>query len=110
MDYFDTKTQLWCVCVDAAKEDLMLFLENVRSKSEKLGEIAMKQAHQQYSLSLSHGLDDGFDAQDPELESCCSDLVDFSPVYRCSHIFNALGQREYFEQYYRKVGEALLGC
>ena len=87
---------------DAAKEDLMLFLENVRSKSEKLGEIAMKQAHQQYSLSLNHGLDDGFDAEDPELESCCSDLVDFSPVYRCIHIFTALGQREFFEQYYRK--------
>ena len=56
---------------DAAKEDLMLFLENVRSKGEKLGEIAMKQAHQQYSLSLLYGLDEGFDDDDHELELCC---------------------------------------
>lgn len=87
---------------DAAKEDLMLFLENVRAKSEKLGEIAMKQAHQQYSLSLLHGVDEGFNDEDEELELCCSDLVDFSPVYRCLHIFTALGQKEVFEQYYRK--------
>lgn len=87
---------------DAAKEDLMLFLENVRAQSEKLGEIAMKQAHQQYSLSLLHGVDEGFDDQDEELDLCCSDLVDFSPVYRCLHIFTALGQREVFEKHYRK--------
>ena len=30
-----------------------------------------------------------------------TDLVDFSPVYRCIHIFTALGQKEFFEQYYR---------
>lgn len=87
---------------DAAKEDLMLFLENVRSQSEKLGEIAMIQARQQYSLSFLHGVDDGFVAEEEELEMCCADLVDFSPVYRCIHIFAALGQREFFEQYYRK--------
>eukprot|EP00111_Clytia_hemisphaerica_P023573 TCONS_00069438-protein len=88
--------------VDAAKEDLMLFLENVRAKSEKMGEIAMKQAHQQYSLSLLHGVDEGFDEKDEELELCCSDLVDFSPVYRCLHIYSALSQKEVFGQLYRK--------
>ncbi|KAM4809791.1 exocyst complex component 6B isoform 2-T2 [Rhinophrynus dorsalis] len=30
------------------------------------------------------------------------DLVDFSPVYRCLHIYTVLGSREVFENYYRK--------
>uniref|UniRef100_UPI00398ED4D1 exocyst complex component 6 isoform X6 n=1 Tax=Pristiophorus japonicus TaxID=55135 RepID=UPI00398ED4D1 len=30
------------------------------------------------------------------------DLVDFSPVYRCLHIYTILGDRETFENYYRK--------
>uniref|UniRef100_A0A8C1W5G4 Exocyst complex component n=1 Tax=Cyprinus carpio TaxID=7962 RepID=A0A8C1W5G4_CYPCA len=30
------------------------------------------------------------------------DLVDFSPVYRCLHIYTVLGDRETFENYYRK--------
>lgn len=87
---------------DAAKEDLMRFLENVRSKDEKLGQIAMKQAHEQYSLNLLHGMEEFADAEDEELELCVSDLVDFSPVYRCLHIFTALNQRDVFEAYYRK--------
>nr|XP_034959612.1 exocyst complex component 6B isoform X4 [Zootoca vivipara] len=30
------------------------------------------------------------------------DLVDFSPVYRCLHIYSVLGARDSFESYYRK--------
>ncbi|NWW39528.1 EXOC6 protein, partial [Panurus biarmicus] len=30
------------------------------------------------------------------------DLVDFSPVYRCLHIYSVLGDGEIFENYYRK--------
>ncbi|XP_030635719.1 exocyst complex component 6B isoform X2 [Chanos chanos] len=30
------------------------------------------------------------------------DLVDFSPVYRCLHIYTVLGARDTFENYYRK--------
>ncbi|XP_051997897.1 exocyst complex component 6B-like isoform X2 [Xyrauchen texanus] len=30
------------------------------------------------------------------------DLVDFSPVYRCLHIYTVLGSRDTFENYYRK--------
>merc|ERR1712136_77268 len=30
------------------------------------------------------------------------DLVDFSPVYRCLHIYSVLGEKETFENYYRK--------
>merc|ERR550517_1582891 len=29
-------------------------------------------------------------------------LVDFSPVYRCLHIYTVLGERETYERYYRK--------
>ena len=31
-----------------------------------------------------------------------SDLVDFSPVYKCLHIFGLLGSRPQFETYYRQ--------
>lgn len=30
------------------------------------------------------------------------DLVDFSPVYKCLHIYSVLGERDEFEKYYRK--------
>eukprot|EP00795_Rhopilema_esculentum_P012131 gene12131-2735_t len=85
----------------SAMEDLMLFLENVRAKSEKLGSIAMRQAHQQYSLTLLHGVDVSTD-DDEEVDLCPADLVDFSPVYRCLHIFTALGEREHFERHYKR--------
>ena len=34
-------------------------------------------------------------------ETSATDIVDFSPVYRCLHIYGCLGAREHFEQYYR---------
>ena len=34
-------------------------------------------------------------------EESATDIVDFSPVYRCLHIYGCLGARENFEQYYR---------
>ena len=37
-----------------------------------------------------------------EEELSATDLVDFSPVYRCLHIFGCLGAREQFETYYRQ--------
>ena len=35
-------------------------------------------------------------------EMGAADLVDFSPVYRCLHIFTCLGARDQFEEYYRQ--------
>ncbi|KAH7639000.1 exocyst complex subunit sec15-like protein [Dermatophagoides farinae] len=35
-------------------------------------------------------------------ELSATDLVDFSPVYRCLHIFGCLGARGQFESYYRQ--------
>ena len=29
------------------------------------------------------------------------DLVDFSPVYRCLHIYTVLGEQDIYERYYR---------
>ncbi|XP_075429397.1 exocyst complex component 6B isoform X4 [Ascaphus truei] len=40
--------------------------------------------------------------EDEEEAPGTQDLVDFSPVYRCLHIYTVLGSREIFENYYRK--------
>ncbi|TKS93021.1 Exocyst complex component 6B [Collichthys lucidus] len=44
------------------------------------------------------------DVEDEEEEEVpgAHDLVDFSPVYRCLHIYTVLGLRDVFENYYRK--------
>ena len=39
---------------------------------------------------------------DTEEDLSAQDLVDFSPVYRCLHIYTVLGERDAFEKYYRK--------
>uniref|UniRef100_A0A672S9K7 Exocyst complex component n=1 Tax=Sinocyclocheilus grahami TaxID=75366 RepID=A0A672S9K7_SINGR len=41
------------------------------------------------------------DVEDEEIPGA-QDLVDFSPVYRCLHIYTVLGARDTFENYYRK--------
>uniref|UniRef100_A0A6I8PD18 Exocyst complex component n=1 Tax=Ornithorhynchus anatinus TaxID=9258 RepID=A0A6I8PD18_ORNAN len=42
------------------------------------------------------------DEEEDEEVPGTQDLVDFSPVYRCLHIYSVLGARETFENYYRK--------
>uniref|UniRef100_A0A8C8RZK8 Exocyst complex component n=1 Tax=Pelusios castaneus TaxID=367368 RepID=A0A8C8RZK8_9SAUR len=68
---------------DVSMSDLKDFLESIRKHSDKIGETAMKQVG---SCSMTGA----------------QDLVDFSPVYRCLHIYSVLGARETFENYYRK--------
>uniref|UniRef100_A0A674MD67 Exocyst complex component n=1 Tax=Takifugu rubripes TaxID=31033 RepID=A0A674MD67_TAKRU len=63
---------------EISMSDLKDFLESIRKHSDKVGEMAMRQ------ILMAH------------------DLVDFSPVYRCLHIYTVLGNRETFENYYRK--------
>ncbi|KAJ8013654.1 hypothetical protein DPEC_G00032050 [Dallia pectoralis] len=107
--------------------DLKDFLESIRKHSDKIGETAMKQAQQHrtfnsvvqkqasvmaygkplYSLngqtpSQHNGLGLEEDDQSEEEVLTAQDLVDFSPVYRCLHIYTVLGDRETFENYYRK--------
>uniref|UniRef100_A0A803SKV1 Exocyst complex component n=1 Tax=Anolis carolinensis TaxID=28377 RepID=A0A803SKV1_ANOCA len=50
------------------------------------------------------GILDGEDEEEEEEEEVpgAQDLVDFSPVYCCLHIYSVLGARETFESYYRK--------
>ncbi|XP_072543794.1 exocyst complex component 6B [Salminus brasiliensis] len=47
------------------------------------------------------GILDVEDEEDDEVPGA-QDLVDFSPVYRCLHIYTVLGSRDEFENYYRK--------
>ncbi|XP_041442926.1 exocyst complex component 6B isoform X4 [Xenopus laevis] len=116
---------------DVSMSDLKDFLESIRKHSERIGETAMKQAQQQRSLDNIQSVqgkgglarthtkcpspevngtspmseqDSGIlDVEDEEEEETpgTQDLVDFSPVYRCLHIYTVLGSRETFENYYR---------
>ncbi|XP_018616619.1 exocyst complex component 6 isoform X4 [Scleropages formosus] len=114
---------------EISMSDLKDFLESIRKHSDKIGQTAMKQAQQHrtfnsavqkqasvglakplYSLDSRIGIrqnelaaeerGDEDDADDEVLTA--PDLVDFSPVYRCLHIYSVLGDRETFENYYRK--------
>ncbi|XP_061564152.1 exocyst complex component 6 [Cololabis saira] len=117
---------------DVSMSDLKDFLESIRKHSDKVGETAMRQAQQHrtfnsavakqvstghftkpvYSLNgrthanVPNGLlaeDEAGEEEDADEEVLTAqDLVDFSPVYRCLHIYTVLGDRETFENYYRK--------
>uniref|UniRef100_A0A3P8VZA3 Exocyst complex component n=1 Tax=Cynoglossus semilaevis TaxID=244447 RepID=A0A3P8VZA3_CYNSE len=115
---------------EISMSDLKDFLESIRKHSDKVGEAAMRQAqlHRNfnsvvvkqassghfakpvYSLNgrthTHNGLKMEDDAgEDDEVDDevlTVQDLVDFSPVYRCLHIYTVLGDRETFENYYRK--------
>ncbi|KAK3749624.1 hypothetical protein QZH41_012961, partial [Actinostola sp. cb2023] len=87
---------------EASMSDLRDFLENIREESEKLGSIAMKQAFHTSNLTLSHGVGTRKKGDDEDLDQSALDLVDFSPVYRCLHIYTVVGEKENFEVYYRK--------
>ncbi|KAM3835370.1 exocyst complex component 6 isoform 3-T3 [Vipera latastei] len=110
--------------------DLKDFLESIRKHSDKIGEMAMKQAQQQKTFNTalqkqsslccgknvyinSNGIAESRseivskqnveDEEEHEEEVLTAhDLVDFSPVYRCLHIYSVLGDAETFENYYRK--------
>ncbi|KAL5020900.1 hypothetical protein ScPMuIL_000055 [Solemya velum] len=110
---------------EASMTDLKDFLENIRKHSAKIGEVAMRHAAEQNNMDPtiarkkprkrkapappnpftgevesepSHPRDN----IDDEEELSAQDLIDFSPVYRCLHIYTVLGDREKFETYYRK--------
>ncbi|XP_061665696.1 exocyst complex component 6 isoform X6 [Syngnathoides biaculeatus] len=115
---------------EISMSDLKDFLESIRKHSDKVGETAMRQAQQHrtfnsavakqaslghytkplYSLNWQQHThnslmmdDDAEDDDDADEEILTAqDLVDFSPVYRCLHIYAVLGDRETFENYYRK--------
>uniref|UniRef100_A0A2I3S3N2 Exocyst complex component n=1 Tax=Pan troglodytes TaxID=9598 RepID=A0A2I3S3N2_PANTR len=115
---------------EISMSDLKDFLESIRKHSDKIGETAMKQAQHQKTFSVSlqkqnkmkfgknmyinrdripeernetvlkHSLEEEDENEEEVLT--VQDLVDFSPVYRCLHIYSVLGDEETFENYYRK--------
>ncbi|XP_048361931.1 exocyst complex component 6 isoform X2 [Sphaerodactylus townsendi] len=112
---------------EISMSDLKDFLESIRKHSDKIGETAMKQAQQQKTFNAalqkqSYGRNmyinnDGVpetrnemvlkqnleEEEEHEAEVLTAhDLVDFSPVYRCLHIYSVLADAETFENYYRK--------
>uniref|UniRef100_A0A667XRE5 Exocyst complex component n=1 Tax=Myripristis murdjan TaxID=586833 RepID=A0A667XRE5_9TELE len=116
---------------EISMSDLKDFLESIRKHSDRVGETAMRQAQQHRTFnsavakqaSMGHytkpvyslngqahthphnGLmidDTGEEEEGDEEVLTAQDLVDFSPVYRCLHIYTVLGDRETFENYYRK--------
>lgn len=84
---------------DASISDLKDFLENIRKLSAKVGEISIKSSAHRQNIQLDESL---FDDSESEEELSATDLIDFSPLYRCAHIFSCLGASEYFQDYYRK--------
>ncbi|XP_028329773.1 exocyst complex component 6B isoform X2 [Gouania willdenowi] len=109
---------------DTAMTQLKDFLESIRKHSDKIGETAIRQAQLQRSLDSSaqprpligrrvrkeagpgaKGHDSMMEQNEDEEEEDvpgAQELVDFSPVYRCLHIYTVLGLRDEFENYYRK--------
>lgn len=103
---------------EASMSDLKDFLENIRKFSPKIGEVAMRHTAEQ--LNSDPGIigkkkkrkappppnpftgevrEPGYDAEE---DLSAQDLIDFSPVYRCLHIYTVLASRDVFEIYYRK--------
>ncbi|XP_052225229.1 exocyst complex component 6B-like isoform X1 [Dreissena polymorpha] len=115
---------------EASMTDLKDFLENIRKHSAKIGEVAMRHAAEQNNMdpSIARKREKKRKAPAPpnpftgerdqdsdqegaagtehrftdEEELSAQDLIDFSPVYRCLHIYTVLSDREQFETYYRK--------
>ncbi|XP_022662836.1 exocyst complex component 6-like isoform X3 [Varroa jacobsoni] len=113
---------------EASMTELKDFLESIRKHSAHIGDIAIVQASEQYQIeaegfthgainSVSNGPTSGVKLKKPSSISgpsdgentasvgTAQDLVDFSPVYRCYHIFGVLGNGERFRTYYRSSRE-----
>ncbi|XP_020296063.1 exocyst complex component 6B isoform X2 [Pseudomyrmex gracilis] len=93
---------------DASMSDLRDFLENIRKYSPKIGEVAMRHTAEQLAVEAeiigrkkrrSHANNQ---TNEGEEELSAQDLMDFSPVYRCMHIYTVLREGETFKTYYRQ--------
>uniref|UniRef100_A0A7N6BZE0 Exocyst complex component n=1 Tax=Anabas testudineus TaxID=64144 RepID=A0A7N6BZE0_ANATE len=95
---------------DTAMTQLRDFLESIRKHSDKIGETAIKQVNKHKHTQKGRkrkrvekdGDEKGEEEESKEEKKRAQDLVDFSPVYRCLHIYTVLGLRDTFENYYRK--------
>lgn len=106
----------------SSEADFREFLENIRKFSPKIGEVAMRHTKRMQSRTLDDILDEcekhlngtrklnssgAGDEEDDEDEDegddiSAQDLIDFSPIYRCLHIYTVLNDKEFFETDYRK--------
>uniref|UniRef100_A0ABD2XLZ0 Exocyst complex component n=1 Tax=Trichogramma kaykai TaxID=54128 RepID=A0ABD2XLZ0_9HYME len=92
---------------DAAMTDLRDFLENIRKYSPKIGEVAMRHTAEELDkeaevIGKKKKRPQPVYANDGEEELSAQDLMDFSPVYRCMHIYTVLREGETFKAYYRQ--------
>lgn len=91
----------------SSEADFREFLENIRKFSPKIGEVAMRHTKQLQNRDLATIIEEykanstGEYAADGE-DLSAQDLIDFSPIYRCLHIYTVLNDKEYFENDYRK--------
>jgi len=88
-------------------EDFREFLENVRKFSPRIGERALRHTKETQKRNLSTVIDEHsakiceeYSIDDEDL--CAQDLIDFSPIYRCLHIYTVLSDKETFAKYYQK--------
>lgn len=93
----------------SSEEDFREFLENIRKFSPKIGEVAMFHTKRNQKRNLNSIIDEykatmqsnGEYTIDEE-DLAAQDLIDFSPIYRCLHIYTVLNDKEYFEKDYQK--------
>lgn len=95
----------------SSEADFREFLENIRKFSPKIGEVAMRHTKEnqkrnlnniieEHNANMRSGASEDYNVDEEDLSA--QDLIDFSPIYRCLHIYSVLNDKEYFEKDYRK--------
>lgn len=95
----------------SSEADFREFLENIRKFSPKIGEVAMRHTKEnqkrnlnaiisEHNANMKRRINGDYGADEEDLSA--QDLIDFSPIYRCLHIYTVLGDKEYFEKDYRQ--------
>ena len=82
---------------DASHFELGQFLANIKEKCGEIGEAAMRQVMRSQNEKLVELSDNLM-----TVDKSASDLADFSPLYRCLHMFQVLGCRSECEQFFRE--------
>lgn len=89
-------------------EDFCEFLQKVRDYSPFIGERALRHTKETQKRNLSTVIEEHSAkileeySIDEEEDLCAQDMIDFSPIYRCLHIYTVLDDKDYFAKYYQK--------
>uniref|UniRef100_A0A336KYV7 Exocyst complex component n=1 Tax=Culicoides sonorensis TaxID=179676 RepID=A0A336KYV7_CULSO len=91
----------------SSEDDFREFLENIRKFCPRIGEVAMRhtkeiQKRDLDSIIRDHEASLNREYAVDEEDLSVQDLIDFSPIYRCLHIYTVLNDKEYFEKDYRQ--------